>query len=247
MQNEFHGKVAVVTGASSGIGFKISQQLLAAGANVIAMSRSQGELKMLAQCHPRNLRWVEGDVTKTADLEELAHQVSTIGPVDYLVPNAGIAVLADGSDIEAFQRQWEVNGAGAIATLNILRKNLAPSASVVFIGTFLSRLAFPGLAGYIASKSALISHSKTLAVELASAGIRINVVSPGPTATPIWGTLGLGDDDLQSVAKAVNQRLISGQFLEPSEIATVIKFLLSNAARGIYGQEVIVDGGFTLS
>jgi NAD(P)-dependent dehydrogenase (short-subunit alcohol dehydrogenase family) len=246
MRNEFQNKIAVITGASSGIGLTITEELLAAGTRVIAMSRDIGGLGPLSESYGDNLRWISGDVTKHADLERLAHLVSTTGRVDYLVPNAGIAMLAEGTDGTAFQRQWEVNGAGALDTLATLRSEFAASVSIVFIGTFLSRLAFPGLAGYIASKSALISHARTLAVELASAGIRINVVSPGPTATPLWGTLGLGEDDLRSVAKAVNERLISGQFLEPSAVASVVKFLLSEAAREIYGQELIVDGGFTL-
>jgi NAD(P)-dependent dehydrogenase (short-subunit alcohol dehydrogenase family) len=246
MHNEFQDKVAVITGASSGIGLKLTEELLTARTKVVAMSRDIGGLGVLAERHGDNLRWIPGDVTKPADLERLAHLVSMTGRVDYLVPNAGIAMLAEGTNTESFKKQWEVNGAGALNTLAVLRDQLSAPASVVFIGTFLSRLAFPGLAGYIASKSALISHSRTLAVELASSGVRVNVVSPGPTATPIWGTLGLGEDDLRSVAKTVNERLLSGQFLEPDAVAAVVKFLLSEDARGIYGQEIVVDGGFTL-
>jgi NAD(P)-dependent dehydrogenase (short-subunit alcohol dehydrogenase family) len=117
---------------------------------------------------------------------------------------------------------------------------------VVFIGTFLAGLTFPGLAAYIASKAALIAHARTLAVELAPLGIRINIVSPGPTATPIWSTLGLKDEELASVANSVNQRLLGGKFLEAGAVADVILFQLSNGARGVYGQDWIVDSGYTV-
>lgn len=87
---------------------------------------------------------------------------------------------------------------------------------------------------------------RTLAVELAPREVRLNMVSPGPTETPIWATLGLGDDELAAVAGTVNQRLLGGRFLEPGAVADAILFLLSRAARGLYGQDLVVDGGYTL-
>ncbi|MFG5862888.1 SDR family oxidoreductase [Metapseudomonas lalkuanensis] len=245
-QHEFENRLAVVTGASSGIGLSVVELLLARGARVLAMSRSAGALDGLKARYGDALRWQPGDVTRAADLAALAEVAGSLGPVDCLVPNAGIARLADGLDTAAFAAQWAVNGAGALDTLAALRDRLAPSASVVFIGTFLSRVTFPGLAAYIASKSALKAQVRTLAVEMAARGVRLNLVSPGPTATPIWSTLGLGDEDLAAVAGTVNQRLLGGRFLEPEAVAEVILFLLSPAARGLYGQDLVVDSGYTL-
>ena len=246
MINEFKDRLAVVTGASSGIGLMVTERLLAEGAHVVAMSRRTGRLSIILDAYGDKLHWLNGDVAIPADLQRLAAFTKEFGPVDFLVPNAGIALLADATDTEAFDKQWAVNGAGALNTLSALRDQLSRSASVVFTGTFLSRLAFPGLGAYIASKTALISHARTLAVELAGAGVRINVVSPGPTATPIWTTLGLHETELAAVAQAVNDRLLSKKFLEPEAVADVIIFLLSNAARSIYGQDIVVDGGYTL-
>ena len=90
-------------------------------------------------------------MTVPADLQALRARAAQLGQVDYLVPNAGIAELADGLDMAAFDRQWAVNGAGALNTLGVLRHELAKSSSVVFIGTFLMRSTYPGLAAYIAS------------------------------------------------------------------------------------------------
>jgi NAD(P)-dependent dehydrogenase (short-subunit alcohol dehydrogenase family) len=246
MSNEFNHRLAVVTGASSGIGLAVTQRLLERGAQVIAMSRQIGELGQLAERFGDKLVWLAGDVTQAADQARLAQLAASIGPVDFLVPNAGVAQLADGLDLTAFDQQWAVNGAGALNTLGSLRGQFSAQASVVFIGTFLEQVTFPGLAAYIASKAALRAQVRTLAVELALHGIRLNMVSPGPTATPIWGTLGLNAEALGSVATTVNQRLLSGQFLEAGAVADVILFQLSQGARSVFGQDWVVDGGYTL-
>jgi len=246
MSNEFNQRLAVVTGASSGIGLAVTQRLLERGAKVVAMSRQLGGLGVLAEQFGEQLRWLAGDVTEAADLARLAQVAAPMGPVDLLVPNAGIAQLADGLDMAAFDRQWADNGAGALNTLGSLRGQLAAQASVVFIGTFLEQVTFPGLAAYIASKAALRAQVRTLAVELAPHGIRLNMVSPGPTATPIWSTLGLNDEALGSVATTVNARLLNGQFLEPGAVADVILFQLGQGARSVFGQDWVVDGGYTL-
>ena len=246
MSHEFNPGLGVVTGASSGIGLAVTQRLLERGSKVIAMSRQIGGLGELVERFGEKLSWLPGDVTQANDQARLTQLAASIGPVDFLVPNAGIAQLADGLDLAAFDRQWAVNGAGALNTLSSLRGHLAAQASVVFIGTFLEQVTFPGLAAYIASKAALRAQMRTLAVELAPFGVRLNMVSPGPTATPIWGTLGLNEDALGSVANTVNQRLLNGQFLEPGAVADVIVFQLSQGARGVYGQDWVVDGGYTL-
>jgi NAD(P)-dependent dehydrogenase (short-subunit alcohol dehydrogenase family) len=246
MNTTFQDRLAVVTGASSGIGLAVTERLLVQGARVLAMSRQIGGLGELVERFTTQLSWVAGDVTQPDDLARLAKQAASMGPVSYLVPNAGIAELAQGLDLAAFDRQWAVNGAGALNTLACLRGQLAATASVVFIGTFLAQVTFPGLAAYIASKAALIHHARTLAVELAPQGIRINTVSPGPTATPIWGTLGLKNEELNDVANAVNLRLSGGQFLEAGAVADVIVFQLSNGARNVIGQDWVVDSGYTI-
>ncbi|MCQ4260812.1 SDR family NAD(P)-dependent oxidoreductase [Stutzerimonas stutzeri] len=246
MKSEFKDRLAVVTGASSGIGLALCTALLQRGARVLAMSRSLGGLSQLLETYPEHLHWVSGDVTSTDDLQLLARRAGELGPVDYLVPNAGIAELGDSLDTACFDRQWAVNGAAALNTLAALRAELAKPASVVFIGTFLTRSTFPGLAAYIASKAALVAHARTLAVEFAPLDVRINVVSPGPTATAIWGSLGLPDEQLEQVAEGVTKRLLPGHFLEASAVSNVVLFQLSQGARGVFGQDWVVDNGYTI-
>lgn len=121
MKTEFQDRLAVVTGASSGIGLALCAALLPRGVKVLAMSRTLGELPTLQQIYGERLQWFAGDVTRQQDLRELSERAAAMGPVDYLVPNAGIAEMADSLDMAAFQRQWAVNGAGALNTLAALR------------------------------------------------------------------------------------------------------------------------------
>lgn len=154
--SEFNDRFAVVTGASSGIGLKLTETLLGHGATVLAMARREGPPESLHAHSGKRLHWLAGNVTRERDLDALASRAASIGPVDYLVPNAGIAQLADGLDSLAFEQQWRVNGAGALNTFSVLSRQTSKPTSVVFIGTFLSQVTFPGLAAYIASKAALI-------------------------------------------------------------------------------------------
>jgi len=247
MKTEFQDRLAVVTGASSGIGLSLCALLLQQGAKVLAMSRSIGGLQWLQQIFGDRLHWHAGDVTCQGDLHALARRAAALGTVDYLVPGAGIAELADGLDMLAFERQWAVNGAGALNTLAALRGELANPSSVVFIGSFLTRSTFPGLAACISSKAALGAQARTLAVEFAPLNVRINLVSPGPTATPMWGGLGLSDEQLDQIANSLTRRLLPGHFLDASAVANVILFQLSQGARGVYGQDWVVDNGYALN
>ena len=247
MTIEFKDRLAVVTGASSGIGLAVCTSLLQRGAQVLAMSRTFGGLQTLHDSYPDSLHWQAGDVTRREDLQALCRRAEELGEVHYLVPNAGVAELADSLDAAAFQRQWAVNGAGALNTLAALRGALATPASVVFIGSFLIGVGFPGLAGYIASKAALAAQMRTLALEFAPLDVRVNMVSPGPTATAIWGKLGLTDEQFEQVADSVTRRLLPGRFLDAAAVAEVILFQLSQGARGVYGQDWVADNGYTLS
>ena len=103
-------------------------------------------------------------------------------------------------------------------------------ALAVFVSSVLTRSTFPGLAAYIASKAALSAQARTLAVEFAPLGVRINLVSPGPTATAIWGSLGLSDEQLDEVADSVSKRLLPGHFLDAAAVAFQIGGLLARLA-----------------
>jgi len=242
-------KVAVVTGASSGIGRAISEKLLSSGYRLVVMARSEDGLQEIKKQSPENVSIVVGDVTKAADLDRLvANAIASYGSVDVLIPNAGGAkvVSFEASDPAAIAEQFNLNFVAAIETVRKFLPHINADGSVLFITTFLTTVGFPGLAIYNSSKAALKSFAQTLAVELAPRKIRVNCLAPGPISTPLWGKVGLADDDLVAVAKNVNARLMPGAFGEPNDIAETALFLASRGAKNIYGQEIVVDGGYTI-
>ena len=118
--------------------------------------------------------------------------------------------------------------------------------AILFNTSFLTQGGFPGLAIYGASKAPLKSVTQTLAAELAPQGDPRQRHSTGPIATPLWGKVGLQPDTLQAVAGQINARLMTGKFGDFEDIATMAVFLTSDAARNIYGQEIVIDGGYTI-
>ena len=243
------GKTAVVTGASSGIGRAIVERFVAEGAKVFAFARNADALKALEAAHPREVIAVTGDVTRQEDLQRLVDTVlSSTDAIDILVPNAGIARVVSFADstADAFSEQFSVNFFAAAETARLFVPHIRKGGSIQFITTFLTQVGFPGLAIYSASKAALKSLSQTLGAELAPQGIRVNAIAPGPTATPLWGTVGLPDDVLGAVAEKINARLMQGAFGQPEDIAETSVFLASDGAKNIYGQEIVVDGGYTI-
>ena len=249
MSQKLLNKVAVVTGASGGIGLSIAEHYLAEGAKVIGFSRSTENLSAVSAKFPDNLVVVAGDVTNSADLQRLVDAaVARFGKVDIVVPNAAIIKVVPFADCteEVINHQFGVNFMGAAQTVRAFLPYINEGGMILFITAFTTQVGFPGLSVYSASKAAVKSLAQSLAAELAPQKIRVNSIAPGPTATPFLSGAGLPPEQLQAFAGQITARLMPGHFGAPEDIAKTAVFLASDDAKNIYGQEIVVDGGYTI-
>lgn len=249
MSQKLLNKVAVVTGASGGIGLSIVEHYLAEGAKVIAFSRNTENLGAVSAKFPDDMVVVAGDVTHSADLQRLVDAaVARFGKVDIVVPSAAIvkAIPFAYCTEEAINQQFSVNFMGAAQTVRACLPHINQGGVILFITAFSTQVGFPGLSVYSASKAALKSLAQSLAAELAPQKIRVNSIAPGPIATPFLSGAGLPPEQLQAFAAQVTTRLMPGRFGAPEDIAKTAVFLASDDAQNIYGQEIFVDGGYTI-
>ena len=240
MQNRLEDKIAVVTGASSGIGRSIVEHYVAEGAKVVAFARNQEALNALAAAYPGKVLAVVGDVTQAADLQRLVEEtVKAFGGIDILVPNAGIARVVSFADstAEACHTQFSVNLFGAIETVRLFLPHIRRGGSVQFITTFLTQVGFPGLAIYSASKAALKSMSQSLAKYLAPYGISVGVVAPGFVPTALARDALSGQSGVEIRAQSPFNRVA-----RPEEVAYAVLFLASAEAEFMTGAIIDVNG-----
>lgn len=242
-------KVAVITGAGSGIGRATAERFLAEGAKVVAFTRTGAPLEKIAARAPARVLAVHGDVTNPGDVGRLVTATTRrFGEVDVLIPCAGIARLAPfaESDPEEIEEQYRVNFLGAASTVREFLPHLNPSAAVIFITARLRETAGFSLGAFNATKAAVAALARSLALELAPRGIRVNCIAPGPTATPMWNKTGLPPKKAEELLGAMKRQSPGRKLADPADVADVALFLASDGARHIVGQELVVDGGFSI-
>lgn len=244
------GKVALVTGASSGIGKATALLLAQSGAKVVVAARRQAEGEETVQ-EIKNAGgtaiFVKTDVAKLADQEALvAATLETYGRLDIAFNNAGTAAfgpLHEQTEDE-WNRQIGINLDSAFFALKTQVPALLTSGggSIVFNATVVAEVGMAGAAIYAASKGGVVPLARAAAVEYAPQGIRINVVNPGPVATPM-AKAGFGSQD--AFTEFMAPKLPLGRVGQSEEIARAVVFLASDEASFIIGQSLNVDGGYT--
>lgn len=241
----FADKTILVTGATSGIGRAVCRDLLDAGASLIAVGRNEEELAALAARAPDQVRTLAFDLT---DFGRYAELIPPLGAVDGVVCSAGIAdrFPLRFFSLERYQRVIDINQTAPIALISQLARGgqLKTSASVVFLSSILgTQVGSKGSLAYAASKAALVAFAKVLALELAPRKIRVNTLSPGMVHT----ALNANQEQVSAEALKLDiERYPLKRYAEAPEIASAVRFLLSDGSAFMTGSDIVMDGGFSI-
>ena len=245
------GKKALITGGNSGIGLATARLFIAEGAQVAITGRDQNTLdEAVAELGP-NARGYRADITLAEDRKRLfASLAKDFGKLDIVFANAGISGRTPtGSTEEAvFENVIHTNLNGAFFTVNSAAHLLNDDGSIIFNGSVHNYLGQPGVAAYAATKGGLVSMARSIAADLAPRSIRVNVVAPGATKTPIWKRgprASISAEESAKLAKFVSSSVPLGRWGEPEELAKAVLFLASEDSSYVNAVELMVDGGAT--
>ena len=244
------GKVAVITGGNSGIGLATAHEFVANGASVAIFGRDLRTLEQAAANLGQNALAVQGDVRKLGDIERLLAQASQrFGNIDVLVANAGIAKFAPVGNLseELFDELSDVLFKGVFFTVQKALPHLRDGASVILVGSADADKQGRALTSvYLAAKAAVRALARSFSVELLPRRIRVNVVSPGMTDTPIiTREVGIAGATPEQIAEVITKTIPLRRRARAEEIAKAILFMASDDSSYCLGSELMVDGGLT--
>lgn len=237
---DLKGKIAIITGGNSGIGYATAQRLKENGAEVIITGRRKEALEKAAK--DLKVTAIVADQSKLSDIENLTHQVKKqFGKIDILLINAGITKFAmiEETTENLFDEIMNVNFKGAYFTLSRFIPLLNNDASVIMLSSTSATISPQSASIYAASKAAINAVVKIAALELAPRRIRINAVSPGPIATEIMDKIGLTEDLENHLIQSIPLKRMG----KTKEVADMIYYLTSKNAGFITGANFLVDGG----
>ena len=240
------GKVAVITGANSGIGLASAKLFAAEGARAFMTGRRKGELDAAVAEVGAQARGVPGDVASLADLDRLFAIVKAeAGAIDILFANAGGGDFAALGDIteDHFDRTFATNVKGTLFTVQKALPLLKEGASIILTGSTAGSTGIPAFSVYCATKAAIRSFARSWILDLAPRKIWVNVLAPGATATPGWRGLSKTPEGLGEMIRLVETTTPLGRLGEPHEIASAALFLASDDSSFVTGVELFVDGG----
>lgn len=249
MSKKLAGKVALVTGASKGIGASIAKHLADEGAAVVVnySSSREGADRVVAEITKNGGKAlaVQANVAKEAEIRRLfAEAREAFGPLDILVNNAGIYEFSPLENITAehFYKQFDLNVLGLLFASQEAVKHFRPSGgSIINISSVVSNTAVPGAAVYSATKGAVDALTRSLAAELGPRKIRVNAINPGMVETEGVHSAGIAESDFR---KQIESQTPLGRIGQPQDIATVAVFLASNGSEWITGETFRVSGGY---
>jgi len=240
------GKTALITGGTTGIGRATAELFIQHGARVAITGQDAQRVAEAAAALGPQAIGVRADVSVAADMDDLARRLKAhFGQLDIVFANAGVAKPRPLADIDEahIDEQLGVNLKGVIYTVQKTLPLLRRPASIILTASTVAELGTAGMSVYAATKAAVRSLARSLSAELAPQGVRVNVVSPGPIETPIFGKLGLPDAAVKAWADEITAKVPLGRFGQPHEVAKAVLFLASDDSSYMLGENILVDGG----
>jgi NAD(P)-dependent dehydrogenase (short-subunit alcohol dehydrogenase family) len=239
-------KVAVVTGANSGIGLATARRFALEGARVFMVGRRRAHLDEAVRAVGHNAMGIPGDVSDLSDLERLYDVVlREAGRIDVLFANAGGGTFLPLGEItqEQYETTFATNVKGTLFTVQMALPLLRDGSSVILTGSTAASTGTPGFSVYSASKAAIRSFARCWVLDLAPRRIRVNVLAPGSTSTPGWHALSATEDQDRQMQAMVGAATPLGRLGTTDECASAALFLASDESSYVNGTELFVDGG----
>ena len=246
MSKKLEGKVALVTGGSTGIGLATAKQFVAEGAYVYITGRRQPELDAAVKTIGSNVTAIKADASVLADLDALYAQIKQEkGRVDVIFANAGGGEFAPLGSIteEHFDKTFNTNVKGLLFTVQKALPLLPDGASIILNASIVSIKGMPAFSVYSATKAAVRSFARSWTTDLKERKIRVNVISPGPIATPGVDGLAKTEEERKGLYAQLSSMVPLGRVGQPEEIAKAAVFLASDDSSYVAGIELFVDGG----
>jgi NAD(P)-dependent dehydrogenase (short-subunit alcohol dehydrogenase family) len=246
MKDRFEGKVAVITGGSTGMGLATAKRFIQEGMDhVFITGRRKDALDRAAAEIGKNVTAVQGDVASLTDLERLYAEVAKQNrKIDVLFANAGVAQLAPFSSVDEkfYDLHFDANVKGMFFTVQKALPLVNDGGAIILTGSIADVKGFPSISVYSATKAAVRSFARTWTTELKDRHIRVNTISPGHIDTPIFDTWQQGDA-LAKMKEDLAKNVPLGRLGDADEIAKAVSFLASDEASYVAGVELYVDGG----
>jgi len=242
---KLNGKFALITGGNSGIGLATARLFIDEGAQVAISGRNEQTLRRAADSLGPAAFAIRADVTDAGERERMFSEVKQrFGALDILFANAGLSAATPlgGTEVATFEKQVQLNFISVFFTVQGALPLLRDGAAIVLISSLTSRIGPPGTSAYAGSKAAVRSMAKSMAAELSPRGIRVNVVTPGYTRTPLWERTRT-PQQIAAVNELLPKIVPLERWGEAEEVARAVLFLASSDSSYVQGAEIVIDGG----
>ena len=246
MTERFKGKVAVVTGGNSGIGFAAARAFVREGAKVAITGRNESTLEAARKELGPDVLAIRADISRVPEIDAaMARIKERFGRIDALFVNAGIGRFIPFEEVseEYFDEIVATNLKGAFFTVQKAVPLLGRGSAVVLNASINAHMGLANTSVYGATKAAVVNLAGALSADLLPRGVRVNVVSPGPVATPIFDRLGLSEEGTRQTKEWISGQVPLRRFGHPDEVASAVLFLSSAESAFVVGAELVVDGG----